>query len=140
MGMRKILSAIVAIALLFCSGTVSFAEEPTRLRILFSTSYTFPEGEDENNNDYIRAIEAATNTDIDVVYVPSGDLISKVTTIIASGEKYDLLKLSGQSAESMNTMSRLIASGAVQPLNDAIDKVAPEIYDMLNPDVLSKIS
>lgn len=138
---KKVLSLLLLVAVLLTSVIGAQAEEaPTKLRILYTTAYTFPEGEDENSNGYIAAIEAATNTDIEVVYVPSSDLVNKVTTIIASGEKYDMLVLPGNSANGLNAMSRLITEGAVQPLNAAIEKVAPEIFNMLPEAALPSLS
>lgn len=140
--MKKLVALLLSLAIVLSLSSFVIAENEvaTPLKFIFSTSYTFPDGEDENNNAYIKAIEEATNTEIEVTYVPNSDVLSKVTTIIASGDEYDLLKLNCQNNEGMNTMSRLISEGAVAPLTDAIQRVAPELLDLINPDALPYIS
>lgn len=68
-------------------------------------------------------LEEATGYKVEYYMLPSEDSISKLNTIIASKEEYDIMVLN------KNDFDNTVDTGAYQPLNDLLDQYAPNVRE-----------
>ena len=81
---------------------------------------------DLNDNTEVNVIKNATGYDIQFDALPAENKQEVLVMTLGSGADYDLY--SGANA---NTFRQLMAQGALEPLNEYIDAVAPELWDCI---------
>ncbi len=80
-------------------------------------------------------IQAATGADVEMLFVPGDQLNNKVNLMLSSKEKVDII-----TGLSVNAAIELYKSGAIIPLNDLIDKVAPDLKNNINPELWPQVT
>ena len=99
----------------------SLIPSSTSLKALWnSSSY------DLNTTLEVEVIEKATGFDIQFDALPSENKQEVLVMTIGSGADYDMY-----SGADSNTLRQLMAQGALEPLNEYIDAVAPELWDCI---------
>lgn len=83
-----------------------------------------PSSYDLNTTVEIEVIEKATGFDLQFDALPSENTQEVLVMTIGSGSDYDMFY-----ANNTNTFRQLMAQGALEPLNEYIDAVAPELWD-----------
>lgn len=73
-------------------------------------------------------IQAATGADVEMLFVPGDQLANKINLMLSSKEKLDII-----TGLTVNRAIELYKSGAIIPLNDLIDKAAPDLKNNINP-------
>lgn len=68
-------------------------------------------------------LEEATGYTVEYYMLPAEDSLTKLNTIIASKEDYDIMVLT------KNDFDNTVDTGAYQPLNDLLDQYAPNVLD-----------
>ncbi|MBC8080002.1 MAG: hypothetical protein H7X86_06635, partial [Gorillibacterium sp.] len=98
------------------SAVKSGEKEPITLKFLNGTDKFNPE------EDYTRKL---INDVLGVNLIPSmGNEPDKVNLILSSAQEYDMIVMS---AKERNALGAYIRNGAIQPLNEAIDKFGPNL-------------
>ncbi len=141
--MKKLISLLLLAALcsvLFAAGSserdqdsaskYELADPQPDLKILMAPS-TF----DYNERPEARDIERLTGYHVIYDRLPSENTDQALALTLASGNDYDMVQFS-----SASTFSNLMTSGALLPLNDYIDNIAPEFWDALPSEYWSGVS
>ena len=81
-------------------------EAPVKLK-LFLTNKNIVDGSYAK-----KMIEEATNTELEIIQVPTKDLDNKLNILLASGERPDIIQCETETME-----SQLLSSGILLPLN-----------------------
>jgi putative aldouronate transport system substrate-binding protein len=99
---------------------------PSKIEIVSSSMGLKYLGEnpDLENDPYINKVEELTNTKLDIKVLPHVDFAKKLTLLFAGGELPDLLRNTGINSPEV---APAVEAGALQPLNELIDKYGPNI-------------
>ena len=100
------------------------------LKILMSPS-TF----DYNERPEAKEIEELTGYHVEYYRLPSENSEQALALAIASGNDYDIVQFSSPSS-----FSSLMSSGALLPLNDYIENICPEFFDVMPAEFWSGVS
>ena len=124
--MKKTLVCLLLVSLLSFNLLAS-AEEPVRLKGLVESGVL---ADDPGTGPCYQDIVDLTGYELDFeVYDPDQKDI-KINMALASGEDYDMIR-----GASLTQLFTFIENGALAPLNDAIDKYAPELKNAFSEDV-----
>lgn len=99
---------------------------PTKIKVGLTTgNLKYVEGSPDLNNDkYVKKLEELSKTDLEFQLIPHENYSQSMTLLFAGGELPDLLQTKG-----INTpeVAPAIDAGVLMPLNELIDKYAPNI-------------
>jgi putative aldouronate transport system substrate-binding protein len=114
------------------SNTAVDSSKPVEISIFFENPKA---GLDRANSQVFKEFEKRTNTKLSVVEAPSGQGKEKLNLLIASGEVPDLIRID----TNLNLINMHGTQGALQPLDDIMDKYMPNMKKSLNTDALTKL-
>ncbi|WP_168735641.1 extracellular solute-binding protein [Cohnella fermenti] len=104
--------------------------EPVVIKVAKGTGgYPYIEGlSDINKDKYMTELEKAAGVDLDVELIPHADFDQKLQLIFAGGNLPDLIETKGINTSQVEPA---VAAGALLPLNDLIDRYAPNMKKAL---------
>lgn len=91
-----------------------------------SQGSTFPDGTDENHNEYLDYIEQNTNLDIKVTLPPLDGYDDKLNVMMSSGDLPDMLN-----APNPSWFINYVNRNALMPLDDVIERYGPELKERI---------
>ena len=94
-------------------------------------SYNWGDATYGNDMPVFKELEKRTNVHLDWELLPVEDNLTKLNLIMASGQLPDLISYP-DAAESKKLFDKYAAQGAIIPLDDLIDRYAPNIKAMIN--------
>lgn len=106
------------------TGTDSLPIVKNKLTLKF-VCYNWGDASYGNNMEVFQELEKRTNIHLDWELLPADDNLTKLNLIMASGDLPDLVSYSAD--DSKATFDKYAAAGALAPLDDLIDKYAPDI-------------
>lgn len=122
--MKKMMALFLVIVMLVTAAPLAFAQgTPPTLRVLGTYN-----GHDPNNDPTASAIEEKTGYKVEYFMLPSEKPEDNLLLQIASGEAYDILRIS----ESMYL--ELLSRGALLPLDDLLAQNGPNLKNLITED------
>lgn len=99
---------------------------PAKFKVGLTTGGSkYVEGSPDINNDkFVKKLEELSKTDLTLQLIPHENYAQSMTLLFASGELPDLLQTKGIN---LPEVAPAIDSGVLMPLNDLIDKYAPNL-------------
>lgn len=94
--------------------------------VVNNSNRAFPEGLEPNNNPYINYVKEKTGLDFEFTFPPSDTYQDTLNIIMASGDLPDLIH-----TYDANWVVKYVNQGALQPLNDYIDKAGADLKKLI---------
>ncbi|OAS14402.1 extracellular solute-binding protein [Paenibacillus oryzisoli] len=118
------------------SGSTTQVKEPVNLNFVINNSgRKYMEGTDANNNDYIKYIREKSGFNLRLNELAADGYQDKLNVLLASGEQYDLIH-----SRDVSWVTNLAKQKAILPLNDLIDKFAPDIKKSMPPEIWDRVT
>ncbi len=105
---------------------------PTAISIFFEAPRA---GLDRANSPILKEFERRTNTKLSITEAPSGQGKEKLNLLVASGEVPDIIRIDSN----LNLVNMHGTQGALQPLDEIMDKYMPNMKKAVNNDAWTKI-
>lgn len=129
--MKRILTLVLALILLLSCAAFATAEENKSLSVItVAAGASFPDGVTVSDSDYLRRIEELTGFDLE--WTTFNDASADgVRLLLSSGNAPDLIQVAD-----VGIIPELANSGAITPLNDALEAVGADLLELLPQEVL----
>lgn len=125
--MKKTVVLLLTLALLISAAPLSLAgEAPPTLKVLGTYN-----GHDPNNDATAAAIEEKTGYHVEYFMLPSENALDNLLLQIASGESYDILRVTEQ------MYLELLSRGALLPLDDLLAEYGGNLTTLITEDAYS---
>ncbi len=95
---------------------------------------SFPQGQDENNNDIIKFLREKTGWDIKWIILPTDAPVQKLNLLMSSNEPPDIIAFQQQAV-----FGQYVDQGVLAPINDYV-KDAPELQKLVPKEAWSTVT